>query len=899
MDWTARGTAQSSVRARQTTAPDVEHAAETGVHVPMLGVHAAESDAFAEKEAPVRSTAREARRRTPLGLTRVEWVVVAGVTLLACAVRFYRLDQPSSVVFDEVHFGGFAAKYLRRTFFMDVHPPLAKLMITLAAWLHGFSGDFDFSTIGNEYLVDPRHERVPYVAMRSVGALFGTLTVPLAYITLRAVGLRASSALLGALLVTFENALTTQSRLILLDAPLVFFVASALCAWSLFVQVDQRAPFSRRWWLVLTLTGAALGAVVSVKWVGLFTIATVGLGVVLQLWEHLGNMNVPIRTLVKHVAARALCLIVLPAAVYVSLFAVHFGILSRAGPGDTFMSWPFRNALEGNGVPDTYADVALGSTVTLQHYDTVGGYLHSHDHAYETGSGQQQITLYPFADVNNEWLLLRAPLGDEEFPVNAEGHATRPVDEASRFMHNVTHVRDGDIVRLLHMTTDKRMHTHSDFRPPISESDYQNEVTGYGFPDFGGDFNDNWRIQIHAQDADVRARDSERVHAIRTVFRLQHQNLGCFLYSHTVSLPDWGYGQQEVTCNNNAPLRNSLWYIESNTHPALPADAPRVNYRRPGFWSKLRELHGVMWDVNRQLTARHVYESRPSSWPLLRKGINFWTKHHRQVYLMGNPFVWWAATLCVCAYVGVRVLLALRAQRGYTDLANSEVVYYDRVCGFFLLAWALHYLPFWLMKRQLFLHHYLPALYISVLLLCTVFDAATQRFRPRMRLQIVAAVAAAALLVFWRYAPIAYATPWTSPRCENAILLRSWDFNCVDFPDDVATFTEYDSVVQRPDDAAPWFHNLQDYLHSKVLPAPRVSAAAAASASGTEGAAFAPLEGAGANAESAGPSAQNASDMPRVPNVSGMDNAQMHKAVMEGTSNIAPSASSVSSGKGM
>jgi dolichyl-phosphate-mannose-protein mannosyltransferase len=29
--------------------------------------------------------------------------------------------------------------------------------------------------------------------------------------------------------------------------------------------------------------------------------------------------------------------------------------------------------------------------------------------------------------------------------------------------------------------------------------------------------------------------------------------------------------------------------------------------------------------------------------------------------------------------------------------------------GFFFLAWMLHYFPFYLMGRQLFLHHYLPA----------------------------------------------------------------------------------------------------------------------------------------------------------------------------------------------
>lgn len=35
--------------------------------------------------------------------------------------------------------------------------------------------------------------------------------------------------------------------------------------------------------------------------------------------------------------------------------------------------------------------------------------------------------------------------------------------------------------------------------------------------------------------------------------------------------------------------------------------------------------------------------------------------------------------------------------------------------GFFFLAWAAHYLPFYLMGRQLFLHHYLPAHLASAL----------------------------------------------------------------------------------------------------------------------------------------------------------------------------------------
>lgn len=50
--------------------------------------------------------------------------------------------------FDEVHFGKFASRYIKTRYFVDVHPPLAKLLITLAGFVSGYNGDFDFKEIG-------------------------------------------------------------------------------------------------------------------------------------------------------------------------------------------------------------------------------------------------------------------------------------------------------------------------------------------------------------------------------------------------------------------------------------------------------------------------------------------------------------------------------------------------------------------------------------------------------------------------------------------------------------------------------------------------------------------------------------------------------------------------------
>ena len=82
---------------------------------------------------------------------------------------------------------------------MDVHPPLAKLLLTLAGWLAGFDGNFDFKDIGKDY-VEPK---VPYVAMRMLPATCGILLAPVMFLTLKALGCRTMTATLGSSLIIF------------------------------------------------------------------------------------------------------------------------------------------------------------------------------------------------------------------------------------------------------------------------------------------------------------------------------------------------------------------------------------------------------------------------------------------------------------------------------------------------------------------------------------------------------------------------------------------------------------------------------------------------------------------------------------------------------------------------
>ncbi|KAI0303009.1 hypothetical protein BC826DRAFT_965650 [Russula brevipes] len=514
------------------------------------------------------------------------------------------------------------------------------------------------------------YEKVPYVTMRMLPATLGIAVVPLAYLTLRGLDCRATTALLASLLVIFENALVTQSRFILLDSPLVFFTALTVFLWTGFCNEDKHEPFTDRWWAWLALTGLSIGAVASRKWVGLFTMAAVGLGTIRQL--------------------------------YIS----WFWKIPAKGMGSRVRSF---------NIP--WAAVGCLCRVSVRHINTQGGYLIPH----RSISTEQQVTLYPHIDENNDWRIINT---------TQDNHPETDWLDYPELVY----LENGSRIKLRHISTEKNLHSH-DYRPPVSEVDFQNEVSAYGMPGFIGDMNDDWIVEIEKGSK----RDSvsgRRVRTLGTQLRLKHALTGCYLFSHKVKLPTWAYEQQEVTCNKNAVKANSLWVIESNHHP---------NRRRPNHW--------------------------------------------------------WLSTASIAGYVAVRGLLILREVSGTVRTFMSpflaKVVKYDTLCGFLFIGWGLHYLPFFLMGRQLFLHHYLPALYFAILLLCAVFDFLTSTLRPRWRLQIASVLIVLAIWNFSIFSPLIYGTTWTKADCQKAQWLRTWDFSCDSFYDDLTAlqYSQYKGAI--------------------------------------------------------------------------------------------------------
>lgn len=610
----------------------------------------------------------------------------------------------------------FASYYLEKTYFFDVHPPFGKLLFAFMGWLVGFDGHFHFENIGDSYIVN----KVPYVAFRSLPAILGALTVSVVYLIMWESGYSLPACIVAAGLVLLDNAHIGQTRLILLDATLVFAMACSLLCYIKFYKL-RHEPFSRKWWKWLILTGFALSCDISTKYVGLFAFITIGSAVAIDLWDLLdikrpgGALSLP--EFGKHFAARAFGLIIMPFLFYLFWFQVHFSILTRSGPGDDFMTPEFQETLSDNAMLANAVTINYYDTITLKHKETKA-YLHSHADRYplryddgRVSSQGQQVTGYPFNDTNNHWQVLPSGADDQKLG---------------------RHVRNHDLVRLRHLVTDTILLSH-DVASPYYPTNQ--EFTTVSIADAYGDRAADTLFEVRIE----HGKPGQEFKSVSSHFKLIHNPSKVAMWTHTTPLPDWGHKQQEINGNKQIAPSSNVWLVDDI--PSLPADdkrreRPERQVKKLPFLRKWFELQRSMFWHNNQLTASHPYASQPYSWPFLLRGVSFWTQNdtRQQIYFLGNPIGWWIASSVLAIYAGIVLADQFSLRRGIDALdhrklknspnpsrskANCRVSgsrsrLYNST-GFFFLAWATHYFPFYVMGRQLFLHHYLPAHLASAL----------------------------------------------------------------------------------------------------------------------------------------------------------------------------------------
>ncbi|XP_052057700.1 protein O-mannosyl-transferase 2-like [Mytilus californianus] len=687
---------------------------------------------------------------------RMYFLLLSLFTIFSIITRFYNIENPTHVCWDETHFGKMGSWYIKRTFFFDVHPPLGKMLIALSGVLTGYDGEFPFAKPGDEY------GDTNYIGMRMFCALLGGSLVPLSYMSvwLLTESLLASS--LSATLILLDVGTLTLSRHILLDPILLFFIMMSVYCLLKFSSYRQES-FSIYWWFWLAQTGIFLAFSIGVKFVGLFIILFAGYSTAADLWCLVGEKCLNMVLIVKHFLARVLCLIILPAIVYMMVFAVHLKILNHSGSGDGFYSSGFQSQLMGNRLYNVSMpeNIAYGSEFTLKQRRTGGAYLHSHWHLYpeEHPPQQQQVTTYAHKDENNKWII-------------------KPADTQWTKTDSPALVKSGDLVRLEHIVTQRLLHSHRE-PAPLTKRHYQ--VAGYGV-NGSGDANDVWILEV------VGGSTGAVVQTVRSHVRLIHYHVRCALQSHDKKLPKWGWEQLEVTCNPNIKDKKTLWSVEEVTDQRLPNAS--FELYSPSFLERFIESHAVMTQGNSGLKPKEgEITSRPWQWPINYRGQMFSGKDHR-IYLLGNPVIFWGCLGLTFVFIIAYSIDTVKSRRG---LKNNKYwrAYKDRMfsAGWWLfLGWMLHYFPFWPMTRVLYFHHYFPAFLFSAMLSGVVLDyiltccciTVPEQFSLIVFQGCIAAIFAVLFWSFYLFYPLSYGMSGPSSMEEgspwrNIKWMESWD----------------------------------------------------------------------------------------------------------------------------
>jgi dolichyl-phosphate-mannose-protein mannosyltransferase len=249
-------------------------------------------------------------------MSRVERHFLLPLLVLAAALHLFQLSEPRSLVFDEVHFGGFVEAYCcSGEYVFDIHPPHAKLLIAGAVALGGYRGGQEYGAIHDSFTA------VSPALIRLVPALAGSAIPLVFYGLLLQLGARPAAAFLGGLALLLDNAMLLQTRLVTLDGVLLVATLGAIVACLAGLRSRRRA--SATGWALLA--GALAGLAIGSKFTGLVSLGLIAL----VLGVHLALA--PGAARFRQVASLAVWILSGAVAVYTAGWLLHYALLTEPG----------------------------------------------------------------------------------------------------------------------------------------------------------------------------------------------------------------------------------------------------------------------------------------------------------------------------------------------------------------------------------------------------------------------------------------------------------------------------------------------------------------------------------------------------------------------------------------
>lgn len=263
-----------------------------------------------------------------------------------------------------------------------------------------------------------------------------------------------------------------------------------------------------------------------------------------------------------------------------------------------------------------------------------------------------------------------------------------------------------------------------------------------------------WVVDYIRQKGDWKRMIGEGVAVLLIVATIY---IGCFM-AHFALLTKSGEGDA---------------FMSAKFQSLLVGNAAYDKETRMAFWDKFVELNQEMYTAQSSLEGvEHPYASKWYSWPLEMRGVYYWQGQagnggiQGNIYLLGNPVVWWGSLIGVVA----AILVWLGRPRQLGDKRN--------VVAFLLAGYAINFVPFAFIDRPMFLYHYLIALIFAVLLTCVMlallFGWQRQKFGAKAAQQTYWLIAAVVVLGFLYFVPLSYGWPLSPSDFDQRMWLPTW-----------------------------------------------------------------------------------------------------------------------------
>jgi dolichyl-phosphate-mannose--protein O-mannosyl transferase len=248
---------------------------------------------------------------------RDTWLAMLLVTVAGFLTYVRDFAFPAVPFWDERYYIVAAQKYMHGVYFMDLHPPLGKLLIALGEKLFGQNA------VTNQFLdVTYYATTIPdgfsFVGFRFFPVRLSWTTAPLLFTLFLTLTRSRILAVLLSGLYLLDNALVVHLRGAMLEGPLLFFTVVLLLAfvWLTATPEENRSQFRQ----LSIAMGIALGCALTTKSIA---VVFVVLPLVVVWW---------LRAAPRRAAEFLLITVAASAVVFVSVWEIHFALARHLNP---------------------------------------------------------------------------------------------------------------------------------------------------------------------------------------------------------------------------------------------------------------------------------------------------------------------------------------------------------------------------------------------------------------------------------------------------------------------------------------------------------------------------------------------------------------------------------------